>query len=136
MKFCRRKQNCILIFLMGCLLLCGICFDEVSVHSVLRAENDYDREVFLSDCAVLGEQEIWAQEDILLQQSNLRALQYGKRDGVRNYFRLFANILLGSFVLKTLLSVYGLADSRYLTNCFSHRFIIGYIHRTDGEKEY
>lgn len=124
----RRKY--ILLFLVSCLLLFGVCIDEVSAHSILRAENCLDGEFVLSDCAVLGEL-----EELILQQSDLRVRQFCKKDNNRIYSRIIAGILLCKFSLQTILYVYGITKRQRSVNSFSHKFIIGYIHQTDGEKE-
>lgn len=136
MRFCRERKNYILCFLMVCLALCGICFEEVSTKSFLGTERSWAGEGVLSDSDVFLEQELWNQEDALLQRSDLRVLRVSKRDSVRVHFRVFMCMALAAIAVQIILFACGITERKHSVNGFSHRFIIGYIHQTDGEKEY
>ncbi len=134
MKKGSRVKNYIFGIILLCLLTCGVCVDEVSTGSFWHAEKDMAQEVLMPDTVDILSQECWDEDEVLLQQRDLRLLQYTRSEHYRGCWRNIFDLLLLGFSLPVFVSVCRVFNCQYFVNGFNHKFIIGYIHRTDGEK--
>lgn len=135
MKKYGRVKNYIYGIFFVCLLVCGFCVDDVSAGSFLRIQSDITQEDGLPAEDEMFEQEIWDEDEVLLQQRDLRLLQYARRESCKGCWRNIFDLLLLGFALPMLLEVCSASGCQYYINGFNHKYIIGYIHQTDGEKE-
>lgn len=136
MKKYRQVHNYIFGLFFICLLICGVCVDDVSTPSFFHAQNEVTQNALMPDEEVVSAQEIWDEEEVLLQQRDLRSLQYTRRDNYRGCWRNIVDLLLLGFSLPMLFARYSFSNRRHIISGFSHKFIIGYIHHTDGEKSF
>ena len=130
----RQKQNYILVWLVLCIVLGGVCFEKVQADSFFAWGKAQIVEAIGNDHEETMEESLCTGK-VLTGGLEFRTRNTDKEGQTRPFLRLFENLVLVSFLPQVSVLFLETVGRRLEGNNQSHTVIMHFIHIQDGEKE-
>ena len=130
----RQKRNYILVWLVMCIILGGVCFEKIQADSFFTwgsarmmkaAVNNHEETMEESLCT----------GRVLTGGLESKVLKSDKEEQSKGFMRLFEHLALVSLLPQVSVLFFDTVERKSCSDNQSHAVIMHFIHTQDGEKE-